>query len=169
MHICSALYCADMPTQLHFHEIAPDQPFHAALVTQRGAYGEKTLLHTHDFWELMYVAEGCGSHWLGGEPFTLSVGDLLLIRPQDVHAVRVSAGQTLHFLNIAFLEGSWRDFCLAARLTPEFARWAAAAHPLSVSVPHAVQGDCAEAFRRALGAFVKSPSYLELCAVCGAP
>ena len=154
-----------MPAQLRFQEIAPRKAFHAALVTQPGAYGTKVMLHSHDFWELMYVVEGRGVHWFDEEPQPLVPGDLLLIRPKDVHAIRQCAGQYLHFLNIAFLERPWRDFCSAAQLTPTLAVWTAAAQPYSVSVSGEARAACASAFERALHAFVTSPSHLELCAL----
>ena len=163
---------AAAPLQLHLRDIAAGKPFHAALVVQRSAYGdtyrEKTLSHYHDFWELMYVLEGSGTHWLDEQPYPLDCGNLLLIRPKDVHAVQASPGQTLYFLNIAFLEDAWYDFCVAARFTPNLASWATATQPLVVAVPAEEQGDCAAAFQRALHTFVNCPTHLDLCSLWSA-
>ena len=152
-----------MSAQLQFYKIAADRPFHAALVAQRGSSGERVQLHTHDFWELMYVVKGNGFHWLGKKRYPLGSGDLLLIRPKDVHAIQVQTGQNLHFLNVAFLERSWQDFCSVTQLTLHLGHWAAAEQPCSVNVPAEAREGCVGAFQGALQAFVETPSYLDLC------
>lgn len=153
------LYCVDiMPLQLHFEQVAPGRAFHAALVTQSGG----RTIHTHDFWEMMYVLEGTGVHQINGQSLSLHVGELLLIRPEDCHAIPPLSDKILHFINIAFPAELWRAFCAVAGLD-ELPEWRAAPLPPTVLTLGLQREACARAFHRALHAFTKTPTQLDLC------
>lgn len=65
-------------------------------------------LHDHTFFELFWVPEGTGLHVINGETRRLETGDLMLIRPEDVHGFTSITGQpSLRFVNIAFHAGLW--------------------------------------------------------------
>lgn len=151
------------PPALHllWDEIAPGNEFHAALVHFAGGWG--TQAHTHDFWEAMYVLDGRGTHAVGGVPQALSPGDLLLIRPEDRHAVRAVPGERLAFINIAFPGESWAAFIRAAGLETVKDSWRRSALPPATSVPPSQRDKAADIFRRILTAFHESPTRFELC------
>jgi AraC-like DNA-binding protein/quercetin dioxygenase-like cupin family protein len=152
-----------MPRRLRFREIAPGCDFHAALVRHQGAGGGSGPLHDHDFWEAMYVLEGSGEHLLGKTRHGLKAGQLLLIRPQDRHAIRSGHGQRLLYVNIAFPADTWRSFCTIAGVEGEHARWSEEEDPPSLSLADTEREGCADAFRAALNAFGNGSARIELC------
>ncbi|BDI30220.1 hypothetical protein CCAX7_22710 [Capsulimonas corticalis] len=146
---------------LRWDETAPGRDFHAALVHFTSGGG---VDHTHDFWEMMYVVSGDGLHVVNGAARTLGEGDLLLIRPSDIHRIAASPGASLLFINVAFRAGAWADFLPVAGLMSEAQAWTSGAQPPSARVDAGVRRDTAlAAFRRALSAFQDNPSRLELC------
>ncbi|MFH1499674.1 MAG: AraC family transcriptional regulator [Verrucomicrobiota bacterium] len=69
---------------------------------------ENPPLHDHTFFELFWVTEGVGSHVINGEERRLEAGNLVLIRPADVHGFTSIAGQpALRFVNVAFHSALW--------------------------------------------------------------
>ena len=148
--------------RLLFDDIAPGRDFHAALASDLPRRAE-TALHTHDFSEMMYVLEGAGTHWVGGETRPLRAGDLLWIRDRDRHTVFVRPGQKTSFVNVAFRRDVWADFRRLALSLDGPATWEALTEPLSVHVPPARRGACAAAFQTALQAFYARPTRLDLC------
>ncbi len=69
---------------------------------------ENPPLHDHTFFELFWVTEGVGRHIINGEDRRLETGDLVLIRPQDVHGFTSLAGlPALRFVNVAFHSALW--------------------------------------------------------------
>lgn len=50
--------------------------------------GRPANLHDHDFHELIWVASGRARHYLSDEADDLAEGDLVFVRPQDVHALQ---------------------------------------------------------------------------------
>lgn len=152
-----------MSLHLLFDHVAPGQDFHAALITELGGRSGGGTLHTHDFWEMMYVLGGAGIHQLNDRPTPLSVGQLLLVRPKDLHVVQARPGEKLHFINIAFPAPLWRSFCLLVGLETALASWTAALSSPSVVIPATDQKDCGDTFQHALQAFVERPSRFDLC------
>lgn len=49
---------------------------------------QKKILHSHEFWELSYVIEGNGEHYIDNQPPTkIGVGEFLLISPGIKHCI----------------------------------------------------------------------------------
>lgn len=151
------------PLHLQFDHVAPGQDFHAALITWRGTRSDGSSPHTHDFWEMMYVLEGVGTHWVNEQPSVLKVGELLLLRPDDCHAFQMEPGDRLHFINIAFPAGPWHEFSYVAKLQSTVAAWTSASSPQAVNVPETRHEEVAGTFQHTLRAFIERPSQLELC------
>lgn len=148
--------------RLLFADIAPGRDFHAALV-QMEPSNPATASHCHDFWEMMYVLEGAGTHKINGRPMPLSAGDILWIRPPDAHAISRRSGQSLHFLNVAFAAPAWAEFRAAAHLETQTAPWETSHLPPMMTLPAAQRAPCALAFEQALHAFHRRPTRLDLC------
>lgn len=68
-----------------------------------GTYRPTTPLrpHTHDFAELFWIERGTGVHHINGTRVRLGAGDMVFIRPADVHAFEGIAPDGLTLLNIA--------------------------------------------------------------------
>lgn len=146
--------------------------YHAALFAVEQAVPFRIPPHRHDFFEMMLVREGAGEHPLtpaGGTPriSRFRRGDLVFLRPDDIHAIVVPPGGRLHWINIAFPAASWYAFRAAAGLAAD--AWDDAPLPAAVNVegrlPEATDR-FEEALRRfqahrALGA--PAPDRLNLC------
>lgn len=50
--------------------------------------GTREPEHTHDFIELVYTAEGSGTHYINGLPYPVRRGDLLFINYGEIHAIQ---------------------------------------------------------------------------------
>ncbi|NHN31301.1 AraC family transcriptional regulator [Paenibacillus agricola] len=59
--------------------------------------------HTHDFIELVYVADGRGEHLYKGHSFPVSKGDIFVIPPGVEHDYRVIGSAPLKVYNILFV------------------------------------------------------------------
>lgn len=73
-------------------------PYHVARV--RMAAGYRGELHTHDFAEVFLVERGHAAHVVNGERQGLTRGDLVFIRPDDVHVFEALEGG-ITFVNVA--------------------------------------------------------------------
>lgn len=165
------LYYSDMEREMRagqrsirrmlWHTLASAGGYYAALVSSR--FRPRTTLHTHDFFEMMYVLTGMGIHEINGRALPLVAGDLLFIRPRDCHAIAVRPGNDLHFVNIAFPADAWTSFCVLSGITDDAFSPQSIAPAPAVRVPVERRDECAQAFQRALRAFHTAPSRLELC------
>lgn len=45
-------------------------------------------MHTHDFYEIVFIGRGKGNHCINGEQQIISDGSLVLIRPKDIHSFK---------------------------------------------------------------------------------
>lgn len=91
---------APAPTKLSLTQFVPrGQHFHIA----RGVYqpGGRGRPHTHDFAEVAWIESGMGTHLINGDVQPLAAGDVLFIRPTDVHDFRGRHGG-LTLMNVAF-------------------------------------------------------------------
>lgn len=73
---------------------------------------ERTLsapypLHSHEFFEIEYILEGKGRHFLNGTWQTLEKNTVYLLTPEDVHALYPS--EQIRHLNIMFSEDIFHD------------------------------------------------------------
>jgi AraC-like DNA-binding protein len=62
----------------------------------------KIELHWHEFYEMAYVIQGEGNHYLNGSLSRLEPGSLFLLTPADFHAIEPDPNQTLHIYNMIF-------------------------------------------------------------------
>lgn len=85
----SSTYFTDQQLQFHseLYEIPP---------------GETIPLHSHEFFELVYVLDGEGEHDYGGSSFRVSTGDVFVIEPGMEHGYRTNANNSLKVYNILF-------------------------------------------------------------------
>jgi AraC family transcriptional regulator, dual regulator of chb operon len=59
-------------------------------------------IHTHKgFGEIMWIESGHGTHFINGQEQPLGPGDILIIRPADVHTFQAAKGEYLDFVNIS--------------------------------------------------------------------
>lgn len=114
-------------------EVAQDQPWHAVLVDWPRSPGESSL-HTHDFWEVFWVTDGRAGHWINGDYDELQAGDLVLIRPSDVHGYRVPPRSPFCFFNIAFPPRVWEGFAAGFLDAGRRAAFEESEKPLSVTL-----------------------------------
>ena len=59
-------------------------------------------MHTHESYELYYFEEGIGVYRVEGTPYPLESGDILIIRPAEVHYIEISAAKPYTRLAIHF-------------------------------------------------------------------
>jgi AraC-type DNA-binding domain-containing proteins len=68
-------------------------------------YGEKTFhlpLHSHTYYELVYIRKGNGIHFLNNNRFPYRKGDLFIISPEDEHYFEIY--KNTHFTFIKFTD-----------------------------------------------------------------
>lgn len=114
--------------------------------------GQRSSPHRHDFYEVLLVQQGSGSHHLNGQTLPMQPDDLVLLQPRDSHFFSTGADETLVFINVAVAAGWWQALHAAlgweawltgrqsARLTPaeaqglgaELGALAAGAQPLAL-------------------------------------
>lgn len=96
---------------LRYEAVAPGLPYHIATVPVPAESPGRPPPHSHaDFHELMYVTAGTGEQRIGAHVMPLRRGDLILIRPQDVHDFTGLGRAGMRFVNVAFPTRDWRAF-----------------------------------------------------------
>jgi len=133
---------------LHYHDVSPLRPFHAAAATFRRRGDSSSGRHDHDFYETMLVLEGAGVHWLNGVEEMLTPGDLFLIRPWDRHGISLGGRSHLHFMNVAFPSDSWSLFASLTLSDSCIAEWRIAQRPVTAKLGIDEFDRTAESFRR---------------------
>lgn len=152
---------------LRLQDVAPDRDYRAAYVALQARLGGGTL-HDHDFYEVMWVLAGRGTHRVSGQALPLAVGDLVLVRPGDRHRVEVAAQKRLDFVNVAFRAGLWRAFLALAGQTPAARSWDAGDTPPAVHVEEPDRTSFNAEVDRLLQAYDGPGSQLELLRYLGA-
>ena len=84
-------------------------PPHDNLQVYRFKHRHSVGLHWHEFYELMLVTGGAGTHQLNGVALPLLPGSFCLLSPSDFHEVAPMPGQVLEFWNIIFTDALLRD------------------------------------------------------------
>lgn len=74
-------------------------PFHYAFIKDLDAI---TTAHSHDFYELFLITHGKIRHIINKTESILEAGNLVFIRPQDVHYYEKISDFSCHLINIAF-------------------------------------------------------------------
>jgi AraC family cel operon transcriptional repressor len=87
----------------------------AVLPGQHGTYAEgrwneseRSGMHYHDYYEVFWVEEGLGYHWINRQKREIKPGMLVLIRPEDTHCFSAPVGGMLRIINLAFFPSSWK-------------------------------------------------------------
>ncbi|HEX8496879.1 MAG TPA: AraC family transcriptional regulator [Actinomycetales bacterium] len=134
-----------MATLLRWRDFAAGRPMHAALVPVTESR-RRLLPHSHaDFHELVHVRTGSGTQHVNGAAQAVATGDLVLVRPHDVHEFTADDGG-MTVLNVAFASERWHAF-LAQAAVPAAAAWETSALPVVV---HDAPGTAADAMSGSL-------------------
>lgn len=80
--------------------VSPGQAFHVGRRTAPRSF--RGTLHTHDFAEVLWIERGPLSHLVNGERHLLLEGDVVFVRPDDVHTFRTVGGEPFTQVNVAF-------------------------------------------------------------------
>ncbi len=69
-----------------------------------------TILHTHEYWEVLFIKEGDCDHYYNDKKMTMTKNDLMLIRPSDKHYF---VKTTKHFSHINFIvrDSVIKEYC----------------------------------------------------------
>src|SRR5262249_13952268 len=59
--------------------------------------------HRHEFFELVYLISGRGTHWIGTAGYPIQAGDVYVISPDEPHAYHPAAGTEVRIFNVLFL------------------------------------------------------------------
>ncbi len=86
--------------------------------------------HTHEFAEVFWCETGTGIHTVNGQQVALEAGDVVFVRPTDVHAGHATARTGLTFVNVSFPTEPMRT--LAERYDPGLWPWRDGPLPLQV-------------------------------------
>ncbi|MBT2395375.1 AraC family transcriptional regulator [Streptomyces sp. ISL-100] len=148
-------------SDLRFDEVAPALPYHAALVLVTPDGRGRLRTHGHaDFYELVCVVAGRGTHRVGGRELPLRAGGLVLVRPRDRHGFSGAGPDGVRFVNVAFPVTAWRSFADLAGVDSA-TDWDRQDLP-----PQAADGPAAAAlaaeFQLALEAYQRGPRMLDL-------
>jgi AraC-like DNA-binding protein len=88
------------------HQLRKTQFFHdSECPFSIGSYvhDSETTEHSHDFVELVYLAEGKAEHLFEGQCYPIQAGDVFIINPGEVHSYRTVPGQRIEIINCLFL------------------------------------------------------------------
>lgn len=92
---------------LHLRDYASrDEAFHLGRRSTAGGF--RGTLHTHDFAEIFWIERGSLTHLVNGERRPLLKGDVVFVRPDDVHTFRSAAGETFAQVSLAFARETLR-------------------------------------------------------------
>jgi AraC family L-rhamnose operon regulatory protein RhaS len=59
--------------------------------------------HSHDFFELVYLRTGRGTHWIGEARYPIQTGDVYVISPGEEHAYHTLDDSEVRIVNLLFL------------------------------------------------------------------
>lgn len=114
----------------------PALPLAVLRSSQRGPM----TVHTHRFYELVYVLRGRGIHHIRERPYPIIVGDFYILQPGDEHCYEVDRGSleiiNFIFMPALFLDDDWRQLLSLPGLLPFFSRSAKREHKVSLQPPH---------------------------------
>lgn len=80
--------------------IGADEAFHFARKALATRYPERA--HDHDYFEVFLIESGRTAHWINGTTQTLEPGQLVFIRPGDVHAFSADRTSGCQIINVMF-------------------------------------------------------------------
>lgn len=73
--------------------------------------------HDHDFYEIFWVEEGEGVHYINHRKRVLREGMVVLVKDTDIHALSAGEDKTMRIANLAFSKRCWGE--LFKRYFPE--------------------------------------------------
>ncbi|MEE1187253.1 MAG: AraC family transcriptional regulator [Acutalibacteraceae bacterium] len=77
-------------------------------------------MHTHEYYELYYFEGGSGIYRVEGTPYLLESGDILILRPAEVHYIEISNTQPYTRLAIHFKADLFSDIDPSGKLLAPF-------------------------------------------------
>lgn len=80
--------------------LSPGASYHLGRRSATGSF--RGTLHTHDFAEVLWIERGSLVHVINGERRRLSEGDVVFVRPADVHTFRSIGGGHFAQVSLAF-------------------------------------------------------------------
>ena len=80
--------------------LSPDEAFHFARKQLARRYPDKA--HDHDYFEVFLLESGKTAHWINGVTQSLEAGQLIFIRPGDVHAFSADRKIGCQIINVMF-------------------------------------------------------------------
>jgi AraC family transcriptional regulator, dual regulator of chb operon len=143
--------------------VQPDHAYHGHLRTIPSVSMPNIRPHCHDFFEWTVVLDGEALHVMNGTKTRLRKGQLLLVRPDDVHSVDTEAGGAITYVNVCFPTSAWNDFAQASGITEWARAWESGAMPISVDLPSDRRQLIENEAMRAVRTYHRSPTRLALC------
>lgn len=74
------------------------------LLFRNSHFSETASIHTHTFYEFFIVAEGSALHLINNSIQTIKQGDLIFIRPRDIHSYQFYYSEDFRIVNLGFSE-----------------------------------------------------------------
>jgi len=96
-----------MTTILRWKDFAAGEAFFVARSWRKP--GDAIRPHTHDFSEVLWIDTGTGEQSSPSGTKPLQTGDIIFIRPSDIHAL--TSTTTMQFTNIAFPRDTYNWLC----------------------------------------------------------
>jgi AraC family cel operon transcriptional repressor len=93
--------CSDIVRMLRLSDFLPAGGAYR-IARMKLAPSHRMEPHTHDFAEVFWIERGSGLHLVNGERRPLARGDVVLMRPDDVHTFRTTDPEGLTQVNVAF-------------------------------------------------------------------
>ncbi|HVF74460.1 MAG TPA: AraC family transcriptional regulator [Acidimicrobiales bacterium] len=155
-----------MLVRLGFTDVAAGKPYHAALVVMGGSRESRVDSHTHlDFYELMVVVAGSGTHRAGTDVYALEQGDVVVVRPHDVHTILAPPNGNLHFVNIAIPAATWSSVLAVGGLPASL--WDRERSPVHVRLGAGDVATAVAAALEAVGQYHARPDPLDVLRLLG--
>lgn len=152
-------------TTLRWSAIAPGRAFHAAVLAPGMRPARR---HDHDFREVFLVTAGQGRHRLASGVRPLQTGDLIWVRPSDVHQVLPVPGSGFTFINVAFPNVTWDRFVMASDWLMRAQSLDRAPEPVVVKTESHAFRALESAFLQAVHDYADGAGALALMSVLGA-
>lgn len=70
-----------------------------------------TVLHTHNYWEVLVIADGECTHYYNGKQYPLTKNEFVLIKPSDVHRFVKKEGAKFSHLNFIMRDEAVKAYC----------------------------------------------------------
>jgi len=155
------LYYNDMVTKLHIGKILSEgQAYHAALTLLPNPAFDRVREHYHDFYEWMVPIAGTASHTVNGVTMQLQPGQIVLIRPDDIHSLEPVDGTHCQYINVAFSAQIWDDFVKATGIETSAESWKKSTKPVLTYLSQESRAKIIEEAQYVLRTFHDSPTRL---------